>query len=80
MCIFTLKMHVMWFEIGHRQKCTSEHSQHAVHFFSDGFHVRFVQISRKGKNIIHLLDKIKCLINSTHDLEILSQFKLGKLK
>ena len=38
MCIFTLKMHVMWFEIGHSQKCTSEHSQHAVHFFSVGTH------------------------------------------
>ena len=35
MCIFTLKMHVMWFEMGHHQKCTSEHSQHAVHFFSE---------------------------------------------
>ena len=44
-----------------------------------GFQVRFVQISRKG-NIIHLLDKIKCPINSKHDLEILSQIKFGKLK
>ena len=24
----------MWFEVGHREKCTSEHSQHAVNFFS----------------------------------------------
>ena len=43
-----------------------------------GFRGRFVQISRKDKNIIHLLDKIKCPINSTHDLETLSQIKLGK--
>ena len=35
---------------------------------------------KNGKTIIHLLDKIKCLINSTHDLEILSQIKLGKQK
>ena len=27
-----------------------------------GFHVRFVQITRKGKTIIYLLDKIKCPI------------------
>ena len=45
---------------------------------SSGFQVRFVQISRKGKTIIHLLDKIKCPINSTHDLEILPPNKLGK--
>ena len=45
-----------------------------------GFQVRFVQISRKGKTIIHLLDKIKCSSNSPHDLEILSQIKLGKKK
>ena len=45
-----------------------------------GFQVRFVQISRNGKTIIHLLDKIKCPINSTHGLEILSQIKLGKQK
>ena len=45
-----------------------------------GFQVRFVKISRNGKTIIHLLDKIKCPINSTHDLEILSQIKLGKQK
>ena len=44
------------------------------------FQVRFVQISRNGKTIIHLLDKIKCPINSTPDLEILSQIKLGKQK
>ena len=30
-----------------------------------GFQVRFVQISRNGKTIVHLLDKIKCPINST---------------
>ena len=41
------------------------------------FQVRFVQISRNSKTIIHLLDKIKCPINSTHDLEILSQIKLA---
>ena len=35
-----------------------------------GFKVIFVQISRKGKTIIHLLEKIKCPINSMHDLEI----------
>ena len=29
-----------------------------------GFYGRFMQISRKGKTIIHLLDKIKCPINS----------------
>ena len=29
------------------------------------------EILKKGKTIIHLLDKIKCPINSTHDLEIL---------
>ena len=29
-----VKMHLMWFEIGHSQKCTLEHSQHAVHCFS----------------------------------------------
>ena len=45
-----------------------------------GLQVRFVQLLRKGKTIIHLLDKIKCPINSTHDLEILSQIKLGKQK
>ena len=45
-----------------------------------GFQVRFVQISRKGKTIIRLLDKIKYPINSTHGLEILSQIKLGKHK
>ena len=45
-----------------------------------GFQVRFVQISRNDKTNIHLLDKIKCPINSTHDLEILSQIKLGKQK
>ena len=46
-----------------------------------GFQVKFVQIyNRKGKTIIHLLDKIKSPINSTHDLEILSQIKLGKQK
>ena len=45
-----------------------------------GFEVRFVQISRNGKTIIHLLGKLKCPINSTHDLEILSQIKLGKQK
>ena len=45
-----------------------------------GFQVRYVQISRKGKTIIHLLDKIKCLINSIHDLEILPQIKLGEQK
>ena len=45
-----------------------------------GFQVRFLQISRKGKTIIHLLDKLKCPINSAHDLEILSQIKLGKQK
>ena len=45
-----------------------------------GFQVRFEEISRNGKTIIHLLDKIKCIINSTHDLEILSQIKLGKPK
>ena len=46
-----------------------------------GFQVRFVHISRKGKTIFHLLDKITCLINnSTHDLEILPQIKLGKQK
>ena len=45
-----------------------------------GFQVRFVQISRNGKTIMHLLDKIKCSINSTHHLEILSQIKLGKQK
>ena len=44
------------------------------------FQVRFVQISRKDKTIIHLLDKIKCPIKSTHDLEILTQIKLGKQK
>ena len=44
------------------------------------FHLRFMQISRKGKTVIHLLDKIKCPINYAHDLEILSQTKLGKLK
>ena len=43
-----------------------------------GFRLRFVQISRKGKTIIHLLDKIKCHINSTHHFEILLQIKLGK--
>ena len=42
------------------------------------FQVRFVQISRNGKTIIHLLDKIKCPIYSTHDLKTLSQIKLGK--
>ena len=45
-----------------------------------GFQVRFVQLSRSGKTIIHLLDKIKCPISSTHDLEIFSQIKLGKPK
>ena len=35
---------------------------------------------KKRQTIIHLLDKIKCPINSTHDLEILSQIKLGKQK
>ena len=40
-----------------------------------GFQLRFVQISKNGKTIIHLLDKIKHPINSTHDLEILSQIK-----
>ena len=46
-----------------------------------GFPVRFVQISKKGKTIIHLLDKMKCPINnSTHDLENLSQVKLCKQK
>ena len=45
-----------------------------------GFQVRFVQISRSGKTIIHMLDKIKCPINSTNYLEILSQIKLGKQK
>ena len=34
MCIVTHKMHVKWFEIGHSQKCTLEHSQNAVYFFS----------------------------------------------
>ena len=38
-----------------------------------------MQIPRNGKTIICLLDKIKCLINSTHDLEIFSQIKLGKI-
>ena len=37
-----------------------------------GFQVRFVQISRNGKTIIHLFDKIKCPINSTQDLDIMS--------
>ena len=45
-----------------------------------GFQVRLVQISRNGKTIIHLLDKIKCPIDSTNDLEILLQIKLGKKK
>ena len=45
-----------------------------------GFQVISVQISSNGKTIIHLLDKIKCPINSTDDLEILSQIKLGKQK
>ena len=44
-----------------------------------GFQVIFVQISRNGKTIIHLLDELKCPINSTLDLEILSQIKLGRL-
>ena len=44
------------------------------------FLVRFVQISRNRKIIIHLLDKIKCPINSTDDLEILSnQIRLAKI-
>ena len=47
---------------------------------NDGFQVRFVQIPRNGKTIIDLFDKTKCPINSTHDLEILSQIKLGKQK
>ena len=38
---------------------------------------KFVQISRKLKIITHLLNKIKCPFNSMHDLEILSQIKLG---
>ena len=33
---------------------------------------------KKRQNYYSLLDKIKCPINSTHDLEILSQIKLGK--
>ena len=45
-----------------------------------GFQERLVQISRKGKTIIHLLDKIRCPINSMHDLKILSQIKFFKLK
>ena len=46
-----------------------------------GFQVRFVQISRNGKTIIQLLDKIKCPIDSTHNLEILlQQIKLSKQK
>ena len=45
-----------------------------------GFQVRFVQISRNGKTIIHLLDKIKCPFNSAHDLEFFSQIKLGQAK
>ena len=43
---------------------------------NQGFQVRFVQISRNGKAIIHFLDKIKCPINPTYDLEILSQIRL----
>ena len=38
-----------------------------------------VQISRKGKTIIYLLDKVKCQINSTHNLDILSQIKQAKI-
>ena len=45
-----------------------------------GFRVRFLQISRKGKTLIHLLDEIKSPINSTRDSEILSQIQLGKPK
>ena len=45
-----------------------------------GFQVRFEQISRNGKTSIHLLDKIKCPINTTHGLKKLSQIKLGKQK
>ena len=37
-----------------------------------------MQISRKGKTIIDLLDKIECPINSTHDLKDLTAIKLGK--
>ena len=45
-----------------------------------GVQGRFAQISRKRKTILHLLDKIKCPLNSMLDLEILSQIKLGKQK
>ena len=45
-----------------------------------GFQVRFEQISRNGKTIIHLLDKTKCPINSTHDLEILSPNQIRQAK
>ena len=47
---------------------------------NQGNQVRFEEISRSGKTIIHFLDKLKCPINSTHDLEIVSQIKLGKQK
>ena len=42
--------------------------------------MRFVQIPRKGKTIIYLLDKIKYPINSSHDLEICSQVKYKQAK
>ena len=36
--------------------------------FNHKLHGRLVQISRKGKTIIHLLDRLKCPFNSMHDL------------
>ena len=45
-----------------------------------GFQGRLCKYLENKKSIIHFFDKIKCPINFTHDLDILSQIELGKQK